>query len=598
MDLNEKNFYEFLNKAILLHNNNQFKEAEQIYKLLLKTKISSSDIFRLLGTLKAQNGELEEAKSYLISSLDLKYQDYYSHLNLGTIYASIDDKKNSIKHLNECIYLDKNKFEAYDTLGRFFLNDKNYSKALPLFKKAKSIKKDIDDVDENIFKCEVYLGNWKNYRANLENISNKIKNNFIVEPFATLSLFNSRTNQKRNAELYVKKNILNKHIVKKKNFNYQNKKINIGYFSADFKEHPVAQSITGLFENHNKEKFKIFGFSLIDLEKENNHYTNRISKVIEIIDISKKKIQEIEKICTELKIDIAIDLQGFTSRFCRPEIFYLRVAPIQINYLGYSGTLGPNLCDYIIADKIIIPPEHRYDYYEKIIYLPDSFLVNDDKQIISNKKFFRAELNLPNDAIVYCAYNNIYKINPEIFEVWMNILVKVKNSVLWLYETNDDVKINLIKEAKKKNISSDRLIFSKMVKDNSEHLSRIQNADIFLDTFPYNGHTTTRDFLKAGVPVITAFGETFASRVSYSLLSALELDEDLACKSFEEYEKVAVELGQNKYHLMKIKEKLDINKEKKFLFKTSIFTKNFEKALEEAYRKYLKKIPTDHILIE
>ena len=137
-----------------------------------------------------------------------------------------------------------------------------------------------------------------------------------------------------------------------------------------------------------------------------------------------------------------------------------------------------------------------------------------------------------------------------------------------------------------------------MIKDNSEHLSRIQNADIFLDTFPYNGHTTTRDFLKAGVPVITIFGETFTSRVSYSLLSALELDDDLACKSFEDYEKLSIELGQNKNYLMKLKIKLDINKEKKFLFNTSIFTKNFEEALEEVYKKYLKKTPMDHILIE
>ena len=295
-------------------------------------------------------------------------------------------------------------------------------------------------------------------------------------------------------------------------------------------------------------------------------------------------------------IDIAVDLHGFTSSYSRIEIFCERIAPIQINYLGYPGTVGPNIADYIIADLRIIPHEYQNYYFEKIIYLPHSYQVNDDQQKISEKKFSRKELNLPDEGFVFSCFNNTLKITSEIFKTWVNILHGVENSVLWLYDCNVDAKNNLLNLLNKNRINSNRIIFAKPLQINN-HLSRIQNADLFLDTFPYNAHTTARDFLWAGVPVLTLCGKTFASRVGYSLLSALELSDELTSYNLNDYEKKAIMIANNKFYLENLKKKLLINIKNKYLFNTTLFTKDIESAYKTIYEKYLNNEDPEHIIL-
>ena len=259
------------------------------------------------------------------------------------------------------------------------------------------------------------------------------------------------------------------------------------------------------------------------------------------------------------------------------------------------GTTGANCIDYIVADKFLIPKESQKHYSEKIVYMPDSYQPNDSKRKISDKIFTREELGLTKDSFVFCCFNQNNKISPDVFDIWMRLLKKVKDSTLWLFMDNKTAKINLQEEAKKRGVDSGRLIFAERM-PLSEHLARHKVADLFIDTFPYTAHTTCSDALWAGLPVLTLVGESFASRVASSLLNAISLPE-LITNTEKEYEDLAVELATNPKRLEKIKDKLQKNRLTKPLFNSDLYTKNIETAYTIMQEKYLKNSPVENIEI-
>ena len=373
-----------------------------------------------------------------------------------------------------------------------------------------------------------------------------------------------------------------------------NKKIKIGYFSADFREHAVGNLIVNLFELHDKSKFEIFCFYFGP--DTNDDIYKRISNAADkFINVKSKNEKEIAQLSRDFGIDIAVDLMGYTIRN-RFKIFVERCAPLQVSYLGYPGTTGANCIDYLIADKILIPKKSQEYYSEKIIYLSNTFLVSDSTKKTSEKIFTKEELGLPKSGFVFCCFNQSYKILPKTFDIWMRILNRVKGSVLWLLETDEISYKNLKKEATNRDVDSSRIIFAKRVSV-SEHLSRHRAADLFIDTFPYSAHTTCSDSLRAGLPVLTIQGETYASRVSSSLLNVLDLKE-LITHSSKEYEDMAVELANNKSKLKDIKNKLDVNKDKTPLFNTKLFASHIEQAYFEIYKKYNESKKPENIEIK
>jgi predicted O-linked N-acetylglucosamine transferase (SPINDLY family) len=481
MSLDNNSFKSLLEKAFNHQTNEEYSEAERIYKYLLSVDKKNPDVLRLLGTLYAENGENEKAIRFLEASNKENPTNYYTHLNLGTAYGVLEDDEKFLRHLNLCIKIDPNKFEGYLTLANFFVKKKSLFKALNLYEKAYSINIKIPLIEQYIFRCKKHLADWKNYKYYEDIILNSIKDKKLYYwPLENLLICEDPSYEKSNVELFLKSYLKKvKETQTKKNNFFNHKKINIAYFSGDFKDHPVAHLISGVFEHHDKNNFDIYGFSTIDLKNQKNSYTERISSAIKIIDISKKSLAQIEKLCLDLEIDIAIDLSG-TTEFNRIEIFYNRVAPLQINYLGYPGTLGPKLFDYIIADSKIIPKDEQNNYYEKIIYLPNSYQPNDDKQKISDLKFTKAELGLPENNFIFACFNHPGKITPEIFDLWINILNKVDNSVLWLLEFDEISKKNLLHKAKERKAISERVIFSKRI--NLDHnLSRIKNCQRTFD---------------------------------------------------------------------------------------------------------------------
>ena len=315
----------------------------------------------------------------------------------------------------------------------------------------------------------------------------------------------------------------------------------------------------------------------------------------QFIKVNFKTDKEIAELSRELKIDIAIDLMCFTTN-SRTGIFSEKCAPIQINYLGYPGTSGASFIDYIIADKTLIPKENQKYYSEKIIYLPNTYQVRDSTQKISNKIFTKDELNLPKNSFVFCCFNQNYKITPSVFDIWMRLLKKVEKSVLWLIKDNDVAAYNLKKEAEKRGVASDRIIFAKHMPI-SEHLARHKVADLFVDTFPYTAHTTCSDALWSGLPVITRMGQSFASRVAGSLLNAINLKE-LITKTEKEYENLILKLSKNPKKLKEIKNKLKKNRLKEPLFDSKLYTKKIEHAYKKIYERYKSNLPFKNIEIK
>ena len=363
------------------------------------------------------------------------------------------------------------------------------------------------------------------------------------------------------------------------------------YFSADFYNHATGHLMAELFELHDKNQFELIGFSFGPIAADEMRQRLKM-QFNQFAEVGKMSDLEVAKLSRDLNIDIAIDLKGFTQ-YARTGIFSHRAAPIQVSYIGYLGTMGADYIDYIIADKILIPTGSQSYYSEKVVYLPNSYQVNDRKRLISDKQFTRKELGLPENSFVFCCFNNNYKILPATFDGWMRILKGVEGSVLFLYAENAWAKSNLKLEAEARGINSKRLVFGGYM-PNAAYLARYQACDLFLDTFSYNAGTTASDALWAGLPILTLMGQSFASRVAASLLNAIGLPE-LITNTQEEYEALAIELAMNPEKLAAIKLRLVNNRQTTPLFDSPLFAKNLEAAYMKMFELYQADFLPGHI---
>jgi predicted O-linked N-acetylglucosamine transferase (SPINDLY family) len=374
---------------------------------------------------------------------------------------------------------------------------------------------------------------------------------------------------------------------------YRHERIRIAYVSADFHQHATSYLTAGMFECHDKSRFEITAISIGP--DDNSEIRQRLKDSFDyFIDVTALSEDQIASRIRDSEIDIVVDLKGFTQD-ARTGVFAHRPAPIQVNYLGYPGTLGAKYIDYIIADRNVIPEDQQKFYSEKIVYMPNSYQVNDTKRLTADVIFTRPELGLPPTGFVFCCFNNNYKITPHVFDCWMRVLKQVEGGVLWLLEANAKAAGNLRREAAARGVNAERLIFARK-RPLSEHLARYRLADLFLDTLPCNAHTTASDALWAGLPVLTCSGETFASRVAASLLHAIHLPQ-LATTTLEDYESLAIELAKHPNKLKEIKQKLADNRLTTPLFDTKLFTKHIEAAYTAMYERYRAGLAPDHIIV-
>ena len=368
-------------------------------------------------------------------------------------------------------------------------------------------------------------------------------------------------------------------------------KIHIGYYSADFENHATMHLMAGVFEHHDRSAFEVTAFSF-GRESDDHMRARAVNAVDRFIDVRMTSDQDVARMSRDLGIDIAVDMKGYT-RDRRTGIFAFRAAPIQVGYLAYPGGSGLDYIDYLLADKTVVPREHRAYYSEKIAWLPHSYQCNDSKREFPAPHQSRAALGLPETGFVFCGFNSPFKISPETFSGWMRILTRVEHSVLWLLEDNAIAANNLRKAAREQGIDPARLIFAPRVPI-PEHLARHTLADLCLDSLPYNAHTTASDALWMELPVLTCLGKTFPGRVAASLLHALDLPE-LIAGSQADFEDAAVELARSPSTLAALREKLRAKRLSAPLFNTAQFTSDLEAIYRTMQARYRNDLTPDHI---
>jgi len=375
---------------------------------------------------------------------------------------------------------------------------------------------------------------------------------------------------------------------------YQHDRIRIAYLSTDFRDTLSVNAIAGGFESHDKSRFELTAISLS--ASDGSETRRRIEAAFDrFIDVQKMSDAAVAQLLREAEIDIAIDLNGYAGDK-RTGILAHRPAPIQVNYLGFAGTMGMPFFDYIIADSTVIPPEHRRYYAENVVYLPRTFFPTDRRRRIADHSPSRSELGLPSKGFVFTCQNTVYKISPEVFAVWMRLLHEVEGSVLWLACADALAAENLQREARSRGISPERIVFGSWVRERADHLARLRRADLFLDTQPYNAHTTGCDALWVGLPLLTCLGNTFPARVAASLLRAMELPE-LVTESLPEYERTASRLAHDPDTLAAIRAKLARNRDSAPLFDTLRFTRHLEAAYVGMWERYQAGVAPEHFAV-
>lgn len=569
----------------------RFQEALTAYEKAVELDPNYSQAFYGVARLFCVRKQFENALGCCDQALRLNPSYEAAQELRGSIFAQVKDYQNALDAYDKVLLLNPKSFSAWISKGHIYTEMKEFLEARVAFLKAFEIAPNTDALLGTILQNDIQMCMWDSLDKRIEKLINEVRGgkNAAI-PYNFISLLDDRLLIKRSIEIYTQ--ALQGGIQREQQKILEpKKKIRLGYFSADFHNHPTAHLIAELFECHDKEQFEliafVFGRNTPDAMR--SRLENAFDQFIELNGMTDEEAATLSR---EMQIDIAIDLKGLTEG-ARPKIFMHGAAPIQVSYLAFPGTMGNPCFDYVIADHIIIPEEFKDGMVEKIIYMPNSYQVNDRNRLISESIKTREELGLPASGFVFCCFNNNYKITPLVMDGWVRILKAVEGSVLWLYEDNPYAVQNLKQEAKKRGLDVSRLIFASRM-DLPDHLARYKVADLFLDTTPCNAHTTASDALWTGLPVLTLIGESFGARVAASLLHAVGLPE-LVVNTQEEYEKLAIELANNPVHLQEIKSRLENNLQVEPLFDTPLFTGYLESAYKEVYKRYREKLPLDHI---
>lgn len=622
------------NRGLALHHLERFSDALASYDRALELAPGLSDAHCNRGDTLHVLRRLEEALQSFDRAIALAPDFAAAFNNRGALLLDVRRPVDALADFYRALQLDPHSADAYSNrgntlqiLGRLPEAVASYDQALKLrcdftvahHNRANALTRmnRLDDALDGYARalaldrgheyaygtwlfCKARLCRWDEWQAERAALTPLIEDGKpVVKAFQLQALSGSEALLRRAAEIEVRNDwpqITPRAFERRSGRAHsRGEKIRLGYFSADFRLHPVGILTAGVFACHDRSRFETVAFSLgpntQDLLRQRfEHAFDRF------IDVRLQSDAEIAALARELAIDIAVDLSGLTED-SRPGVLALRAAPVQVGMIGFAGTMTPQLVDYLIADRTVIPTESRAHYGEKIIYLPGSYLVNDTARLIADRRFSRAELGLPASGFVFCCFNNSYKLTPTLFSVWMRLLTRVPGSVLWLASGPLTMSRNLRGEAQSRGVDPGRLVFGERLPDLAEHLARHAQAGLALDTLPFNGHSTTIDALWAGLPVLTCRGTTFPGRVAASLLQAIGLPE-LVAESLEEYEELAVALALGPERLASLRRRLDEHRLTTALFDTAGYTRKLETAFAEIHRRRAAGLPPKDIATE
>ncbi len=632
LQLDDTIFQAYSNIGDSLVKSKKEKESIKYFEKCLKINPNYAIGYLNLGNAYFKLGEVEKSLRYFNKASKLDPNNSYILSSKAAAMIETDDELNALKVLKKAIGLDSFNATAYLNLGIIFKNQNLFDQALNMFDacisscKHSSYKNKLiasaysnkglcylslnkyDKLKENfleafkfdenrdlvsgfIYYSKLYCADWENLEEYKRISLDKIEKGYRASsPFCSFSLTDDPSIQlevakmhcgfenKENTLPYVKNNYIN---------HLKHKKPRIAYLSYDFHDHATMHLMVGIFENQNHDKFDYYAFSYSDKSVEGSEVFKRVKKSFnKFFFVRDKSDKEICKILKDNEIDLAIDLKGHTYK-TRIGILSSRPCPIQVTYLGHPGTTAANYIDYAIVDDFVITKSNEKYFSENIIKLPSCYQPNDNKRYYPESKFTKKDLGLPEDHFIFCSFNSPYKIQPEMFKIWMEVLNENKKSCLWLLENeNSESTENIYKYAKSFGINSNRIFFLKRCNMN-EYLEKMKCADLFLDTFPITAHTTASDALWTGLPIITYAGKSMVSRVAGSILKSIGMEE-LITYSYEDYKKIALKISNDEKYFNQIKNKINRNRLNCDLFNTSKYTKELEKAYHSLFVKFIE----------
>ncbi|MFB9263570.1 tetratricopeptide repeat protein [Bradyrhizobium erythrophlei] len=567
------------------------QDAAQAYDRALAARQDLASAWSGHGNILLRSGRQRDAEAAFNRAIAADATFAEAWFGRGTSSLSLGRHDDALTALDRALALNQNLTGAWLAKGQVAYLEKRYDEALAAWNHALARNPDQPAVAAACLRARMHHCDWTDFEAGCQSVISSVRNGTTVAPFMFIAIPSTSAEQLQCARSWIGHNFGAPSAPAWRGARHDQDRIRIGYLSADFHQHATSQLMAGVFEQHDRAHFDVSAISIGP--DDGSDMRRRLEAAFDrFVDARPRSDAEIAELVRALGIDILVDLKGYT-RDARTGIFAMRPAPIQVNYLGFPGTIGAGFIDYVIADRIVIP-EHDFDCYaEKIVWLPESYQANDRSRAISDTAPTRAEHGLPEKAFVFCCFNDNYKITPTVFSSWMRILGAVEDSVLWLFEDNATAASNLRREANARGIAPERLVFARRL-PNAEHLARHRCADLFLDTLPYGAHTTASDALWAGLPVLICLGDTFAGRVGASLLNAIRLPE-LITTTPTAYEQLAIQLATTPARLAELKAKLARNRLATPLFDTEQFTRHIEAAYIAMMERLLAGVPPDHI---
>jgi predicted O-linked N-acetylglucosamine transferase (SPINDLY family) len=569
-------------RGIILQEFQRYEEALASFEKALAIKPAFAEALHGRGNALHKLRRFEEALACYEKALMIRPDFVGALLGRGIILQEFQRYEEALASYHEALARSPNDAMAHNNCGYVLQDLQRYDEAITSFEKALAIRPDFEYAAGMLVNARMHCCDWRRRDEEVGRLKADIRaGNSSISPFMFLGVSDSPQDQLLCSRISVRDQYPASPVPIWKGERYHHDRIRLAYVSADFRMHPSSFLLAGMFEHHDRSRFETIAISFGPDDR--SEIRTRVKEAFEdFIDVRSRSDLEVARLMREREVDIAVDLMGHT-RFCRKGILALRPAPIQVNYLGYPGTIGAEFIDYIVADKFVIPIDHQGHYAEKIAYLPECFQANDSMRRINERALTRADSALPEQRFVFCCLNNIYKLTPPFFNVWMRLLQKVDHSVLWLQQGNAAAVSNLRREAQARSIDPGRLIFSPRVKP-EDYLANYRLADLFLDTLPFNGGATASDALWAGLPVLTCAGSAFAGRMAGSILHAIGLPE-MVTNTLEEYEALALKLATQPGLLLETRARLAENRRTAPLFDTDRFCRHIEAAYTRMWER-------------
>ena len=557
------------------------ESAERVLRAEVDAHPDLVDARNALGVALINQGRGEDALAVFLEAARLAPQSAEANNNAGNVLSDLGRTEEAIPYLEKAIAAQPDLADAHHNLGMIYQSLKRHEAAAASLERALALAPEASYTLSYLVGSELALCRWERIEPRIAALREQVRSRGIpAAPFIYVAVSPSPEEQRRCAELHVRERFPAAPAPMAQAARYSHERIRVAYLSADFHEHATAQLAAGLFERHDRDKFEVFGVSYG--ADDGSPMRRRLAAAFDrFIDVRREGDAAVAAMLRNWEIDIAVDLKGHTTD-ARFGILAHRPAPVQASWLGFPGTSGAPFIDYVIADRVVLPAAEQRFYSEKVVTLPDCYQVNDSTRRVGTG-MTRAVAGLPARDFVFCCFNNTYKITPEMFGLWMRLLQFGPGSMLWLLEDSPAASANLRRAAQARGVAPERIVFAPRMA-NAEHLARHRLADLFLDTLPYNAHTTGSDALWAGLPLLTCAGSSFAGRVAESLLRAVGLPE-LVTRSLTEYEALALKLAQAPALAAELRTKLERNRTTAPLFDTDRFRRHLEAAYTAMWQR-------------